>query len=128
METANFTEFNYSIATMLAVSGTLNVERPSGPALSPNAAQEIGKGKGAGANDAFSKPIRSVYLPVFRSKLPGMFSTFDFAEPSQVIGQRDVTTVPPQALFFLNNELVVQLARRQMPRRQRSPCWRRRSC
>jgi mono/diheme cytochrome c family protein len=102
---------------MLAVSGTLNGERPSGPAPTGNSAQEIGKGRnGPGSNDAFSKPIRSVYLPVFRSKLPGMFSTFDFAEPSQVIGQRDVTTVPPQALFFLNNEFVVQLARQTSER------------
>src|ERR1043166_2694565 len=102
---------------MLAVSRTLNVERPTGPAPTSNSGQEIGKGRNAGGgNDAFSKPIRSVYLPVFRSKLPGMFSTVDVAEPSQVIGQRDVTTVPPQALFFLNNEFVVQLARQTSER------------
>jgi hypothetical protein len=100
---------------MLAVSGTLDVERP-GPVSMPNAGQELGKGGKGGGNDAFSKPVRSVYLPVLRSRLPGMFSTFDFAEPSQVIGQRDVTTVPPQALFFLNNEFVVQLARQTSER------------
>jgi len=103
--------------SMLAVSGTLDVDRPPTPAVPSNPAQEIGNaGKGAGGNDAFSKPIRSVYLPVLRSRLPGMYSTFDFAEPSQVIGQRDVTTVPPQALFFLNNEFVVQLARQTSER------------
>ncbi len=45
--------------------------------------------------DPIASPVRSVYLPVMRSKLPGMFTVFDFAEPDQVNGQRDVTTVPP---------------------------------
>ena len=37
---------------------------------------------------------------------------FDFAEPDQVNGQRDVTTVPPQALFMLNNPFVVDVSER----------------
>jgi hypothetical protein len=49
---------------------------------------------------------------VFRSKLPGMFTAFDFAEPDQVNGQRDVTTVAPQALFMLNNQFVVDISTR----------------
>jgi hypothetical protein len=53
-----------------------------------------------------ASPVRSVYLPVFRSLLFGMYTAFDFAEPDQVNGQRDVTTVPGQALFLLNNGLV----------------------
>jgi hypothetical protein len=35
---------------------------------------------------------------------------FDFAEPDQVNGQRNVTTVPTQALFFLNNPFVLKTA------------------
>ena len=60
----------------------------------------------------FSQKVRSVYLPVFRSHLPDMFSVFDFADPSLVNGKRDVTTVPPQALFLLNNEFVIDVAKR----------------
>ena len=60
--------------------------------------------------------MRSVYLPVFRSKLPGMFTVFDFAEPDQVNGRRDVTTVAPQALFLLNNQFVVDVAKRTADR------------
>jgi hypothetical protein len=41
-----------------------------------------------------------------------MFSVFDFAEPDQVNGLRDVTTVPPQALFMLNNPFVIDAADR----------------
>lgn len=97
---------------MLAVSGTLKTERVSAAPAGLDPKLDIGKGKkGGGTGESFTTPIRSVYLPVLRSRLPGMFTVFDFAEPSQVIGQRDVTTVPPQALFFLNNDFVVQLAR-----------------
>ncbi len=39
-----------------------------------------------------------------------LFSTFDFPCPTQIKGQRDVTTVAPQALFFMNNPFVEQLA------------------
>jgi hypothetical protein len=49
---------------------------------------------------------RSVYLPVFRNELPDALDAFDFADPSMVSGARDVTTVPPQALYMLNNEFV----------------------
>jgi hypothetical protein len=52
-----------------------------------------------------------VYLPVLRSLLPEEFSTFDFPDPHQIVGQREVTTVAPQALFFLNSEFVEQCAR-----------------
>jgi hypothetical protein len=40
-----------------------------------------------------------------------MFTVFDFAEPDQVNGQRNVTTVPTQALFFLNNPFVAKAAK-----------------
>ena len=33
---------------------------------------------------------------------------FDFAEPSLVIGKRDVTIVPGQALYFMNSPFVVE--------------------
>ncbi len=54
---------------------------------------------------------RSVYLPVVRAALPDMMKVFDAADPSLVVGQRDVTTVAPQALFLMNNEFVKQQAR-----------------
>jgi hypothetical protein len=53
---------------------------------------------------------RSVYLPIVRNGLPEVLSLFDFPDPSLVCGQRATTTVPSQALFFLNNPWVVRQA------------------
>lgn len=54
----------------------------------------------------FDSGYRTVYLPVIRAKLPEEFSTFDFPDPCLLQGQREVTTVAPQALFFLNSDFV----------------------
>ena len=55
---------------------------------------------------------RSVYIPVFRNSLPEIFEAFDFANPSLVVGRRDVSTVAPQALFLLNHPFVREQAER----------------
>lgn len=54
---------------------------------------------------------RAVYWPVFRNALPEIFEVFDFADPSVTAGGRNVSTVAPQALFFLNDEWVKSEAR-----------------
>ncbi len=53
---------------------------------------------------------RSVYLPIVRGALPEMLQVFDFPDPSIIFGQREVTTVPTQALFMLNNAFVLEQA------------------
>jgi len=53
---------------------------------------------------------RSVYLPVVRGDVQTVLEVFDFAEPSLVTGDRDVTTVPSQALYLMNSEFVQQQA------------------
>ncbi len=53
---------------------------------------------------------RTVYVPVVRNFLPEMFETFDFPEPSETKGVRDVTTVPTQALFMMNSQFVIEQA------------------
>ncbi|WP_254513023.1 DUF1549 and DUF1553 domain-containing protein [Anatilimnocola floriformis] len=58
----------------------------------------------------FSSNYRSAYLPVIRAKLPEELTTFDFPDPCLLQGQREVTTVAPQALFFLNSDFVVECA------------------
>ena len=47
-----------------------------------------------------------------RNAVPDALTVFDFAEPSAVNGHRDVTTVPSQALYLLNNDFVAAQARR----------------
>jgi hypothetical protein len=54
---------------------------------------------------------RSVYVPVLRNFVPAMFETFDFPEPSETKGLRDVTTVPTQALFLMNSPFVLERAK-----------------
>ena len=48
-----------------------------------------------------------MYTPIVRNKLPHFFSLFDFPVPSEVKGRRDVTSIAPQALFFMNSKFVI---------------------
>ncbi|HZK82692.1 MAG TPA: DUF1553 domain-containing protein, partial [Humisphaera sp.] len=49
---------------------------------------------------------RSVYTKIDREFVPGMARIFDFACPDLHIPQRSATTVPQQALFFMNSGFV----------------------
>jgi mono/diheme cytochrome c family protein len=55
---------------------------------------------------------RTVYGFIDRQNLPGLFRTFDLASPDVSTPRRFTTTVPPQALFLMNNPFVSQQARR----------------
>lgn len=58
--------------------------------------------------DVYNTPRRTVYLPIVRSALFDYLTAFDFGDPSSMSGQRDRTTVAPQALFLMNSELVAK--------------------
>jgi hypothetical protein len=64
---------------------------------------------GPGTLDANS-PRRSVYLTVKRSQLLPLMQMFDAPEPIQSVGDRSQTTLPTQALAFMNSPLVRQRA------------------
>jgi hypothetical protein len=106
--------------SLLVAGGLLENERPVGAPFGASIGGDLSKinnkNRRNNVADTIGEPIRTVYLPVFRSKLPGMFTVFDFAEPDQVNGQRDVTTVAPQALFMLNNPFVVEVSKRAAQR------------
>jgi hypothetical protein len=94
---------------MLAASGKLDLAPPERSRVA-----EIGNGEvGRGIN---TKPLereflhRTVYMPILRTSLVEMLALFDFPEPSIVVGRRDVTTVPTQALYFMNSPLVIKHA------------------
>ena len=70
---------------------------------------------------------RSVYLPILRDALGfnplsdealGLLTTFDFADPNLVCGERTTTTVPTQPLFLLNSSFFIgqcrQIAERML--------------
>jgi hypothetical protein len=75
---------------------------------------ELDPTRGGTAVDLFQKPFarrRAVYGRVDRSDLPAVLRTFDFANPDIHIPARHYTTVPQQALFFLNSDFVAERAR-----------------
>jgi hypothetical protein len=95
---------------MLAVSGQLGLSPPAGSPIAKVGDGQVGRGLNLADIDAKSRH-RSVYLPILRNAVPESLQLFDFAEPSLVIGQRDVTTVPSQALYLLNSDFVQEQAR-----------------
>ncbi len=61
---------------------------------------------------------RTVYGFIDRQNLPGMFRAFDFANPDVSTPQRFTTTVPQQALFFLNSPFIADQAKNLMDRKE----------
>ncbi len=116
--------------SMLAVAGKLDLTPPKGSpvANSEGPAQQLirplpglggggpgarfrGMGGGEGGNVlSVDRTYRSVYLPIVRDHVPDALAVFDFAEPSLVVGSREDTTVPSQALFLMNSSTVQKLA------------------
>lgn len=94
---------------MLMAGGELRFERPGGIPIAGNG----GKGKFARTRALLDENsgYRTVYLPILRDLLPEIYKTFDFPEPTQIKGQREVTTVPAQALFFLNSDFAIGAAK-----------------
>ena len=101
---------------MLAASGTLELEPPSGSFISTNGDGPIGGPRSRGVSEeqlinsggAFN--YRSVYLPIARDLPPDALAVFDFSDPNAVTGGREKTNVPAQALYILNNEFVAKCA------------------
>lgn len=101
-------EFEPLRDSLLFAAGRLTFERPQGIPVAGTG----GKGRHMQAHSLipFDSPYRTIYLPVLRSLLPEVYGTFDFPDPCQVAGQREITTVAPQGLFFLNNPFVQRCA------------------
>ncbi|MEQ1852506.1 MAG: DUF1553 domain-containing protein, partial [Chthoniobacteraceae bacterium] len=91
---------------MLAASGQLDTTPSSGSVVSAIGDGYIGKGIRPEVFSDYESTKRSIYMPVVRDFVPGMLDVFDFAEPSLVVASRDVTNVPSQALFMMNNDFV----------------------
>jgi hypothetical protein len=99
--------------SLLMIAGQLDLNPPSAsPVQSYPRAQPVARRRNNGVEDyAATEHYRSVYVPVVRNMLPEMFELFDFPEPSETKGVRDVTTVPTQALFLLNGRFVIEQSR-----------------
>jgi hypothetical protein len=91
--------------SILAISGQLDTKPPPGSML--GTINPKGKKTGAGRDSNH----RSVYLAMVRgAPLPEILALFDLANPNLVVSQREVTTVPAQALFLMNSPFVTQQA------------------
>jgi hypothetical protein len=82
--------------TLLAVSGTLDLN--------------VG-GLPVDIETEPSSTRRTIYALIERQNLPGLFRTFDFANPDTSSQRRFHTTVPQQALFLMNSPFVLERAR-----------------
>jgi hypothetical protein len=92
---------------MLAVSGQLNLKM-GGSSFHPKMSSEALEGLSRKAGDWKDSPTdersrRSIYMMSKRSRLLPLMTVFDFSDTTSSCGQREVTTVAPQALALLNN-------------------------
>ncbi len=86
--------------SILSVSGQLDPEPMHGSLVK-------GFGSFRGWMDINHEKHRTVYLPILRGGVPPLLSAFNFPPPSLVVGNRQSTTVPTQALFLLNSPWVM---------------------
>jgi len=123
---------------ILAVSGQIDLRRPArspiakmgevivasnGPDVLPPGALTalVGQGNDFSALQKFatslrgstqalqaSSYVRSIYLPIARNSPPRALDVFDFAEPSLIVGERETSNTPDQALYMLNNAFVLE--------------------
>lgn len=54
--------------------------------------------------------FRSVYLPIVRDEVPRSLEVFDFADSSAISGTRESSQTANQALFMMNNPMVIRLS------------------
>ena len=98
----------------LAVSGLLDPKPPIGSYVAKQGeGPTSGPRQGGPVQNAINDPRnsqRSIYLPVVRDNLPEALSLFDAADPSLVVAERPITTVPAQSLYLLNNPFVMRAA------------------
>jgi hypothetical protein len=99
--------------SMLAVAGTLN-PAVYGPGVPPYITPYMdGDPRGKPASGPLdNNGRRSIYVQVRRNYLADFLVTFDYPPPISTIGRRNISAVPSQALFLMNNEFVTGQAQR----------------
>lgn len=100
--------------TALHLAGRLDLQRPAGSPVQSLKVIEISNNSAEArrfAQVARESRHRSVFLPLVRTQTPQALAVWDFAEQGLVTGQRSSTTVASQALYLLNSDFVIELAR-----------------
>ena len=98
--------------SILAISGQLDPTPPLGSALNGFDSRKLFRvvTPVMPAVLAAHATKRSIYLATPRSFMPEFLQVFDVADPNMVVGHREVTTVPAQALHLLNSPFVLEQA------------------
>lgn len=97
---------------ILAISGNLKRNPLHGsPAVARLDVGWVGNEVKEPAFKNYDHHHRSIYLPIVRDQVPEMLQAFDFPDPVEVTGQRDVSVSPAQALYLMNSEFVIARAR-----------------
>ncbi len=94
--------------SLLFVSGRLDL-RMGGPAL-PLKNREYVFDHTSTDRTSYDSVRRTLYLPVVRNHVYDYLEVFDFGDGAVPSGDRTSTTVPAQALFMMNAELVLAAA------------------
>ncbi len=95
---------------MLTASDEMELTPPAeGSIVASVGDVDIGRGLNPAKFATVTKK-RSVYLPIVRTVVPEMLQVFDFPEPSNINGQREVTTVATQALYLMNSTFAIAQA------------------
>jgi mono/diheme cytochrome c family protein len=94
--------------TLLFAGGNLKLDRAGGPSFSPEISPEALEGlstKSAAwkASPPAEQGRRSLYVFSKRGLLAPQLTAFDLPDATLPCGQRDTTTVAPQALVLMNN-------------------------
>jgi hypothetical protein len=95
---------------MMTASGDLDLSVPTGSLVLSVSPRDAVRAQRIGGEFNEDSRHRSVYLPIYRDFMPPALEVFDVADPEMVTGQRDVTTVAPQALYMMNNAGVIAQA------------------
>ena len=92
--------------SILAIGGGIELRRPYGSQVSETGDNRVGRGFN---QDRLMSSVRyrSVYLPILRDDLPDALGIFDFADPNVSKPKREPTNVPAQALYLMNNPMVL---------------------
>jgi hypothetical protein len=96
--------------SVLAVSGAL--DPTMGGSLLNIGDHDYVTNDQSGNGARYDTARRTVYLPVIRNAMFGMFSAFDYPDSSMPVDCRSRTVVAPQALFFMNAPFVEDAAQR----------------
>jgi len=102
--------------SILAVNGSLNLDKMFGPSMYPIIPQEVLAGQsrpgaGWGSSSPQERNRRSIYIHVKRSLMTPIIASFDGPEPDFSCPVRFASTQPTQALGMLNSTFINEEAR-----------------